>query len=66
MSLFDVPDKTAAALMDRFYEKWLSGQSKAAALRAASLELLRNRRAVNNSVAHPLYWGGFILAGGSY
>jgi CHAT domain-containing protein len=63
MSLIDVPDKTTAKLMDRFYYNWLKGKSKATALREASLELLRERRATNDGGAHPLYWGGFILAG---
>jgi CHAT domain-containing protein len=63
MSMFDVSDRTTAALMNLFYSNWLSGMSKAAALREASLELLNERRASNGSVAHPLFWSGFILTG---
>jgi CHAT domain-containing protein len=62
MSMFDVPDETTPELMKRFYENWLSGQSKSAALRNASLSILRERREKNGS-AHPLYWGGFIFVG---
>lgn len=62
MSMFDVPDETTPELMERFYENWLSGQSKAAALRNASLSILRERREKYGS-AHPLFWGGFILSG---
>jgi CHAT domain-containing protein len=35
--------------------------SKAAALREASLKLISSER-----YAHPFYWAGFVLIGGSY
>jgi CHAT domain-containing protein len=63
MSLFDVPDKTTTELMNRFYANWISGSSMPAALRQASLELLAERRETNDGVAHPLFWGGFIIVG---
>jgi len=62
MSMFSVPDESTSDIMERFYENWLSGQSKSSALRNVSLSILNERRAKNLS-AHPLFWGGFILVG---
>jgi CHAT domain-containing protein/tetratricopeptide (TPR) repeat protein len=62
MSLYDVPDEETMILMLRFYNNWLSGSSKASALREAALSVLEERRNSHGS-AHPLYWGGFILVG---
>jgi CHAT domain-containing protein len=62
MSMFDVPDKATSMLMERFYTNWLSESTKAAALREASLSMLRERRE-EKGAAHPLFWGGFILVG---
>jgi len=62
MSLYDVPDQSTATLMERFYTNWLSGKSKAEALRQASLSLLKERRD-QKGAAHPMYWAGFILIG---
>jgi CHAT domain-containing protein len=62
MSMFAVPDESTSDLMERFYENWLSGQSKSSALRDASLSILNERRNTGIS-AHPLFWGGFILVG---
>jgi CHAT domain-containing protein len=61
-SMFAVPDESTSLLMQRFYENWLSGQSKSSALRNASLSILNERRA-ENGAAHRLFWGGFILIG---
>jgi CHAT domain-containing protein len=63
MSLFDVPDESTVSLMKRFYTNWLDGSSKSSALHQASLEMLQERRASNSGIAHPLYWGGFVLVG---
>jgi len=62
MSMFNVPDMTARDLMTRFYTDWLSGTTKSKALRNAMLAELRYRRE-QRGAAHPLFWGGFILAG---
>ncbi len=62
MSMFDVPDMTARDLMTRFYTDWLSGTTKSKALRNAMLAELKQRRQ-QHGAAHPLFWGGFILAG---
>ena len=62
MSMFQVPDKSTQTLMTRFYDNWLSGQSKSQALRNASLSIIEERRAEHGG-AHPLFWGGFVLVG---
>jgi CHAT domain-containing protein/tetratricopeptide (TPR) repeat protein len=62
MNMFSVPDKTASEVMTRFYDNWLSGTTKARAFRNAVLSVLRERRQTHGA-AHPLFWGGFVLAG---
>jgi len=62
MSMFSVPDESTSDIMKRFYENWLSGESKSSALRDASLSILNERRNAHQST-HPLFWGGFILVG---
>jgi CHAT domain-containing protein/tetratricopeptide (TPR) repeat protein len=62
MSLWDIPDRATVELMIRFYEKWLSGESKSDALRKAALKILSDRRD-SRGCAHPLFWGGFVLVG---
>jgi CHAT domain-containing protein len=52
-SMFAVPDESTSMLMQRFYENWLSGDSKSSALRNASLSILRERRE-NHESTHPL------------
>lgn len=61
-SMWAVPDKQTRDLMTAFYENWLSGQSKAEALRNSALTIIEERRKAKGS-AHPLFWGGFILIG---
>ncbi|MFZ1729959.1 MAG: CHAT domain-containing tetratricopeptide repeat protein [Bacteroidota bacterium] len=56
MSLWKVPDGPTADLMASFYSKWLSGMTKAEALREARAEL----RASNPD---PRIWAPFILIG---
>jgi CHAT domain-containing protein/Tfp pilus assembly protein PilF len=62
MSLWKVDDTETCSLMTRFYQNWLSGQTKKEALRGAALAALNNRRAGNEST-HPIFWGGFVLLG---
>ena len=42
--MFAVPDQSTSLLMERFYENWLSGDSKSTALRNAALSILHERR----------------------
>ncbi|MDT5063167.1 MAG: hypothetical protein QOH63_3626 [Acidobacteriota bacterium] len=58
-SLWKVDDAATAALMGRFYQAMLKeGKSSAAALRAAQLDMLKQRRWQS-----PYYWAAFILQG---
>ncbi|MCP4634184.1 MAG: CHAT domain-containing protein [candidate division Zixibacteria bacterium] len=62
MSLWDVPEKETAQLMEYFYQDWLSGETKSGALRKSALKVLKDRQS-NQKSTFPMYWGGFILAG---
>lgn len=72
-SLWDVADEPTNRLVPDFYRRWLSGQSKARALREAQLQLLRDLRAgtvqietpVGKAVLpeHPVFWAGFGIFG---
>ncbi|GAP33804.1 hypothetical protein ISF6_1059 [Piscinibacter sakaiensis] len=58
-SLWPVADDAAVPLMAGFYDELLrDGRSKARALQAAQVALLRQR-----AFAHPFYWAPFILIG---
>jgi CHAT domain-containing protein len=57
-SLWNVNDERTAAFMAAFYRHLADGQSKAAALRAAKLDMLRS-----SSTSAPRYWAAFILIG---
>jgi CHAT domain-containing protein len=59
VSLWSVNDKATAELMTRFYEKMLkSGARPAAALRAAQVEMWRQKQWQS-----PYYWAAFTLQG---
>jgi tetratricopeptide (TPR) repeat protein len=62
MSLWKVPDQETSLLMENFYDIWLDGHTKRDALRRSVLKILTDLRN-RYGVAHPLRWGGFILAG---
>ena len=56
LSLWDVPDKSAAEFMAAFYDRLLAVPNRAAALREAMLEVRRR-------YPHPLHWAPFFLSG---
>ncbi len=59
VSLWSVNDKATADLMTKFYEKMLKqGERPAAALRAAQVEMWRQKQWQS-----PYYWAGFTLQG---
>ncbi|MFN2531676.1 MAG: CHAT domain-containing protein [Pyrinomonadaceae bacterium] len=59
VSLWNVNDKATADLMARFYRGMLrEKKTPAAALRAAQMELIRNKQWQS-----PYYWAGFIMQG---
>jgi len=72
-SLWDVADEPTNQLLPAFYRSWLAGASKARALRAAQLRVLRDLRAGKMQIAtplgpvflpeHPVFWAGFALVG---
>lgn len=73
VSLWDVPDAPIGDLIAGFYRSWLGGRSKAAALRAAQLDMLRRLRegrvTLQTAIGpvtipeHPAFWAGFVLIG---
>ena len=63
MSLWQVEDERTRQWMRVLYQRrFAAGRTTADAVRDASLELLRRRRAANAST-HPFYWAGFVAAG---
>ena len=72
-SLWDVADEPTNQLLPDFYRRWLAGESKGRALRAAQLRLLRDLRAGRVTIStpagdvalaeHPVFWAGFALFG---
>ena len=72
-SVWDVADQPTNRLLPAFYRSWLKGASKASALRAAQLQLLKELRSGTVSIEtpigpvtlpeHPAFWAGFVLIG---
>ena len=63
MSLWQVEDRAAMTWMRALYEGRLERKlDTAAAVREASLTVLRQRRARGQST-HPFYWAGFVASG---
>lgn len=63
MSLWPVEDQVTRDWMKALYEgRLLRKLSTAEAVRSASLQVLRERRARGQST-HPFYWGAFVAAG---
>ena len=72
-SVWDVADEPSNRLMPDFYQAWVGGATKAAALRQAQLRLLadlrRGQMRVTTPVGpvvipeHPVFWAGFALFG---
>ena len=58
LSLWQVHDQAGAKLMQTFYTRLLAGETKAAALRQAQLELRHDP-----DFAHPFNWAAFVLVG---
>lgn len=59
VTLWDVSDAASSLTMIAFYRALGAGQSKAAALRTARLDLLR----ANAALRHPYFWAGYVLIG---
>jgi tetratricopeptide (TPR) repeat protein len=56
LSLWNVHDESAAALMECFYREWQRGATKSMALRRAMLN-------IRNIHPSPYYWAPFVLVG---
>ena len=61
-TLWPVNDATTAKIMEKFYLHLQKGQPKAAALRNAKLDYLKNG-SVDELGAHPFFWGAYISIG---
>jgi CHAT domain-containing protein len=58
MSLWAVNDQATFHLMERFYRHLQRGESLAASLRDAKLEMIHS-----TVLSHPFYWAGFVIDG---
>ena len=58
VSLWSVRDVATTLLMQRFYDSWLGGASRAEALRRAQVDVAGDER-----FGHPRYWAAFQLVG---
>lgn len=66
VSQWRVDDTITARFMKTFYQHLCTGQTRAAALRAAQLEILelgRVQSATYSQYRHPAYWASFMLVG---
>ena len=60
MSLWQVPDRETAFLMNTFYGELAKGRTQAEALRLAQLQRIDSRRR-QFGAAHPFFWSAFAL-----
>lgn len=68
LSLWPVEDRSAALLMQSFYNALAAGRPKGAALRHAQREFIHcepGREDAAGSYAHPYFWAPFFLVGDS-
>jgi CHAT domain-containing protein len=63
-TLWKVPDQQSALLMAYFFDNLRKGMSKADALWAAKLRMIKDRRE-DAAAAHPFFWAAFTVTGQS-
>jgi CHAT domain-containing protein/tetratricopeptide (TPR) repeat protein len=61
-TLWSIPDLPSSALASSFFRHLAGGLRKSEALRAAQLEMIKDRRH-ENQAAHPYYWAAFSITG---
>ncbi|MCH7412442.1 CHAT domain-containing protein [Belliella sp. R4-6] len=61
ISLWEIPDKQSAIIMQLFYTNLMKGLSKSESLRQAKLSYLAQTE--DEYLRHPYYWAGLVLIG---
>ncbi len=67
LSYWAIEDRSTSRLMEKFYEQLAGGSTKAAALRATQIDLIRSpgNQEGDRLWSHPYFWAAFFLIGDS-